>query len=318
MRELHLIVPGLAAWRDSPHSETIAMPGLERLLARGRRLGGETSLAEALSRAFAVERQADWPLAPITATYDGINANIGYWLRADPVHLRVGMRGLTLLDAAHVGLDSAEAAALATSLMPLFREAGWHLLAPVATRWYGHPARAIDLRTTPLDEVSTRHVNSALPSGPAATQAMRLINDAQIILHDHPVNQAREQRGQAPINSLWLWGGGQMSKCGHGYSQIGADHVDALALARLSGSPVMPCPARLADLPRASSSLLLLPEFPADADTSAADRLDADWFRPLLRGLRLGRIHRATLVLTGPEGGSEALDMARAWNPWIG
>ena len=36
MRELHLIVPGLAAWRDSPHSEQTPMPGLERLLARGR------------------------------------------------------------------------------------------------------------------------------------------------------------------------------------------------------------------------------------------------------------------------------------------
>ena len=308
MRELHLIVPGLAAWRDSPHSETVAMPGLERLLARGRPLGGETSLAEALCRAFAVDRQEDWPLAPITASFDGINANVGYWLRADPVHLQVGMRGMTLLDAARVGLDEAESEALATSLMPLFREAGWHLLAPAPARWYGHPAHAVALHTTPLDEVATRHVNSALPTGPGATLAMRLINDAQIILHDHPVNQARERRGQAPINSLWLWGGGQMTRTGRHFEQVLAAQTEAQALARLSACAVAPCPARLADIPRAASTLLVLPEFPADAGAEDAARLDADWFQPLLRGLRLGRMRRANLILTGPDRKSTRLN----------
>lgn len=316
MRELHLIVPGLAAWRDSPHSERVAMPGLDRLIARGRPLGGESSLAEALCRAFAVDRQEDWPLAPITAGLDGINANVGYWLRADPVHLQVGMRGMTLLDATHVGLDAAESEALAGSLMPLFREAGWHLLAPMPERWYGHPAHAIALHTTPLDEVATRHVNSALPTGPGATQAMRLINDAQIILHDHPVNQAREQRGQAPINSLWLWGGGRMAKTGRHFEQVLAAQTEALALARLSASTVAPCPARLTDIPRAASTLLVLPEFPADADAKDAARLDADWFQPLLRGLRLGRIRHVTLTLAGTEGSCLAISMADTWKFW--
>lgn len=316
MRELHLIVPGLAAWRDAPHSETVAMPGLERLLARGRLRDGETSLAQALCKAFGVARQTDWPLAPITASFDGINANIGYWLRADPVHLQIGMRGMTLLDATHVGLSGAESEALATSLMPLFREAGWHLLAPSPSRWYGHPAHAFALHTTPLDAVTTRHVNSALPTGPGAARAMRLINDAQILLHDHTVNQAREQRGQAPINSLWLWGGGEMAKAGRRFEQVLAAGTEALALARLSGSLVGPCPARLSDVPRAAGSLLVLPDFPADAGAEEAMRLDTDWFMPLLRGLNLGRIRHATLTLTGPEGCGLAIGMADAWKFW--
>jgi hypothetical protein len=316
MRELHLIVPGLASWRDSPHSETVAMPGLDRLLARGRPLGGETSLAEALCQAFGVARQEDWPLAPITASFDGINANIGYWLRADPVHLQIGMRGMTLLDATHVGLSDAESEVLAASLMPLFREAGWHLLAPAPARWYGHPAHAVTLRTTPLDEIATRHVNSALPVGPGAARAMRLINDAQIILHDHPVNQAREARGLAPINSLWLWGGGEMAKIARRFEQVLAAGTEALALARLSGSPVGPCPGRLSDVPRAAGSLLVLPEFPADAGAEDAARLDADWFVPLLRGLNLGRVRHATLTLTGPEGRSMSIGVANSWKFW--
>lgn len=316
MRELHLIVPGLAAWRDSPHSETVRMPGLERLLARGHAVGGETSLADALCRAFGVAHQADSPLAPITATHDGINANVGYWLRADPVHLQVGLRGMTLLDAGHVGLSDAESRALASGLMPLFREAGWHLLAPTPARWYAHPAHVLQLHTTPLDEVATRHVNSALPTGPDAAGVMRLVNDAQIVLHGHPVNRAREQRGQSPINSLWLWGGGTMAKTGRGYQQVLAGQAEALALAMLAGSARAACPQRLSDAPHAASSLLVLPEFPAHASAADAARLDADWFTPLLRALMRGRIRQAHLTLSGPEGGRVRITMADAWRLW--
>lgn len=316
MREFHLIVPGLAAWRESPHSEAIPMPGLERLLARGRVEGGETSLADALCAAFGLARQQDCPLACATANYDGLNANVGYWLRADPVHLQVGMRGMTLLDAEHVGLSQAEAEALAASLMPLFREAGWHLFAPVPGRWYGHPAHALELRTTPLDQVATRHVNSALPVGPDAARVMRLVNDAQILLHEHPVNQARERHGQAAINSLWLWGGGEKAKVVRRFGQVLAGQVEALALAQLSGSPHAPCPARLRDLPQAQTTLLLLPEFPPHASATDGAQLDADWFLPLLRRLRGGRIRHASLTLTGPEGGRVAIGMAGAWQFW--
>jgi len=292
------------------------MPGLERLLARGRTQGGETSLAHALCHAFSVARQDDSPLAPVTAAYDGLNASRGYWLRADPVHLQVGMRGMTLLDAEHVGLSMAESEALATALKPLFKEAGWHLLATAPGRWYGHPSHAIKLQTTPLDEVATRHVNSALPVGPSAARVMRLVNDAQILLHGHPVNQARERRGERPINSLWLWGGGEMPKAGRRFQQVLTEQTEALALAKLSGSASAPCPARLGDVPRAASTLLVLPEFPADASAEDAARLDADWFLPLLRGLRIGRFQRATITLTGPEGGSVRLGMLDAWKLW--
>ncbi|MCB1639923.1 MAG: hypothetical protein KDI15_13865, partial [Thiothrix sp.] len=30
--------------------------------------------------------------------------------------------------------------------------------------------------------------------------------ELQMLLHQHPVNQARERQGQLPVNSLWLWG----------------------------------------------------------------------------------------------------------------
>ncbi|MFX8910711.1 hypothetical protein ABTN03_18850, partial [Acinetobacter baumannii] len=35
----------------------------------------------------------------------------------------------------------------------------------------------------------------------------RVINEAQMLLFDAPENQARDARGAAPVNGLWLWGG---------------------------------------------------------------------------------------------------------------
>ncbi|MDH3220822.1 MAG: hypothetical protein OEN02_04115 [Gammaproteobacteria bacterium] len=36
----------------------------------------------------------------------------------------------------------------------------------------------------------------------------KLLNEMQMFLHQHPLNQGRVARGLRPINSLWCWGGG--------------------------------------------------------------------------------------------------------------
>ncbi len=38
----------------------------------------------------------------------------------------------------------------------------------------------------------------------------KLLNEMQMFLHQHEVNQQRVQRGLLPINSLWFWGGGNL------------------------------------------------------------------------------------------------------------
>ena len=37
-----------------------------------------------------------------------------------------------------------------------------------------------------------------------------ILNEIQMVLHEHPVNEAREGRGEPPVNSVWLWGAGPM------------------------------------------------------------------------------------------------------------
>ncbi len=66
----------------------------------------------------------------------------------------------------------------------------------------------LDLATTPLSVAIGRDIEPLMPQGDDALRFRSLLNELQMLLFEHPVNQAREARGELPINSLWLWGGG--------------------------------------------------------------------------------------------------------------
>ena len=65
-----------------------------------------------------------------------------------------------------------------------------------------------DLETTPLSRAVARNINHLMPTGEAASSWRRLLNEAQMLLHISDVNQRREEKGLATVNSLWLWGEG--------------------------------------------------------------------------------------------------------------
>jgi 2,3-bisphosphoglycerate-independent phosphoglycerate mutase len=48
-----------------------------------------------------------------------------------------------------------------------------------------------------------------MPQGEASRELVYLMNQAQIILHNHPFNQARAKNGEDVINSVWFWGNGK-------------------------------------------------------------------------------------------------------------
>jgi hypothetical protein len=64
-----------------------------------------------------------------------------------------------------------------------------------------------DLTCPPFAQALGKHVQTVLPPGDAARAFKRVLNNAQMAWHAHPVNQAREARGLPAINALWLFGG---------------------------------------------------------------------------------------------------------------
>jgi hypothetical protein len=60
----------------------------------------------------------------------------------------------------------------------------------------------------PAYVVNEQKPNDFLPSGEGSATHRNMISEIEMALHEHDVNVRRIGRGEAPINSLWLWGGG--------------------------------------------------------------------------------------------------------------
>ena len=57
-----------------------------------------------------------------------------------------------------------------------------------------------------------------------------------MLLHAHPVNEAREARGELPINSLRLWGAGRARAARNSrWQSVAADDPAVRGAARLAG-----------------------------------------------------------------------------------
>ncbi len=65
------------------------------------------------------------------------------------------------------------------------------------------------LKFTPPHDISAQSIEDHLPQGEGAAILHELMNSAQMLLVDHPVNNRRVAMKQLPANSIWLWGHGR-------------------------------------------------------------------------------------------------------------
>ncbi len=308
-----LLIPNLL-WPpdagDEPY-RNLDVPALTRLLARGRCTAFAPAGMEAwLCSAFDVERQQDWPVAPLTLNVDGGDPGAAYWLRCDPVHLRAQRGQLHLAELSAFAPTPDEAGALAETLNAHFSAEGLVFRALRPARWYLSLERAPALATHPLADVAGKDIDRYLPGGDERLRWHRLLNEIQMLWHDHPVNLARETRGAPEINSVWLWGGGvQPAVRGRHFTGVWSDDALAAALAAASAIASQSLPGSAAPLVSAPATsgdkhLAVLPHLRAPAGSGDFDQwhaalqaLERDWFAPLYAGLRERRLAGLALVM---------------------
>lgn len=68
------------------------------------------------------------------------------------------------------------------------------------------------MKAVPPHDISGKPILDYLPVGEGADKLNWLMNAAQMVLHNHPVNRSRQERDELPANSVWLWGHGKMPK----------------------------------------------------------------------------------------------------------
>jgi hypothetical protein len=269
------------------------------MLARGRASSsGRCTMHHWLHEAFDLGDAA--PAAgALTLLGAGGEPGAACWTRADPVHLRVMRDRLVLVPGHALGIEAEEARSLCEALNRHFSPAvSFEAIDPL--RWCAKLAEDFAYEADcPLDTAG-RDVDLALPAARGA--AHRLLNEAQMLLHDHPVNAAREARGQPPINSIWLWGTGRKpGAAASRWQSVSAQEPLALGLARLSGTRTRALPASappwLDQSPEDGRHLLVLDALRAPFALGEAAQyrealaaLERNWFAPLLSALRAGRV----------------------------
>lgn len=142
------------------------------------------------------------------AAADGVGGERGgTWLHAEPVHFAAGLNRLTFL-----GLEGAArvTGAERDALRPLLADhlqASGLVLAP-SRDWLIHSPRLLSVHTSCPDAAAANELERVMPRGADSGMLRRLMTELQMLLHEHPVNQARARLGLPAINSVWLWGVG--------------------------------------------------------------------------------------------------------------
>jgi hypothetical protein len=285
MPRLTLLLPARARFRGQP------LPSeLGRVLARADSSTAAAGLKTQLQRHFdVIPRQC--AEAPITRQLDTRDAIHNAWLRADPAYVQADINGGRMLACGDLGLSIADCETLLAPLKPLFGDEGFPISAPLPQRWYLMLPREVRLpEFSPPEAALGDDLESHLPPGDAGRRWRRLLNEAQIILHNHPLNAERIARGKPPVNSLWFWGGGVLPDFVRSENAaIHGDEVLLRGLAELAKLPLRPIPSAysarlregdaLVDLREARNLGVLASDWvtPATAALRGADRLQLDF-----------------------------------------
>lgn len=331
---LHLFIPALF-WPDSSQNEIyhdVSLPTLEALLAKSVLTWGDPAFVDAwLCTTFGVEKQQDWPIASVmlqAEQREELKNSKDYWIRADPVHLRVEQNHIMLADSHAFDITMEEAEQYTHDLNQHLQQDGLSLLPVKPDCWYMRVKQPPKASTHTLNQVVCENINYFLPTGEEHIIWHNLFNEAQMILHEHPLNQVREEREQLAINSIWLWGGGVLPEAATSrYTKIWSDDDLSRALAGMSGTDHEELPVSLETCLQSAGQgeqLVVLDQLfkPSKYKNAASWReklmaLEQNWFVPLYKALKNKEINQLTLTtIQGDKVLNFTLTSADLWKFW--
>lgn len=321
----YLLIPDLLLPQEIATDAYVGLqiPTLERMLARAQPESLPVGTLEAsLCTMFGVQGEA---IAAVTLLAEGMQPGTSYWLRADPVHVQMQREQLILQP--EVCLSESEAAQLCADLNGHFLIDGLNFFAPHPQRWYLRLDAPTDMVSYPPSQVGGRNLRAFMPHGKDALRWHQVFNEIQMLFFEHPVNQARVARGELPINSVWLWGGGVATeKLARPFARIVGDSPLVEAFAQATSIPYTALPLDAEQYSSGSEAEVLivwdglrraLQQGDLHAWRDSLQALEQSCAAPLWRALRSGHIARLTLdVMHGGMARRFVLTRNAVWKFW--
>lgn len=280
-----LVVPQLTA---APADALSSLAAFRRLAAYA---GGATPSPHGLDAAVvaAAGLPRDTAVAPLAARGAGFDPGDSYVLRADPVSLVAG-RDDVLLGGRIADLELADAHALVRTLNEHFAQDGLAFHAPRGDAWFVTATTEVPVETTPLAEVSGA-LHPHLPRGEHAAAWRRWWSELQMLLHAHPVNEARQAAGREPVTAVWLAEGGIASPVSPAAAIFATQGAAGDVARGIAGA--QPTPSTLAGLPAAGDAVVVLPPV---IEPAAFAR---DWLGPALAALERSALTELNVIADG-------------------
>ena len=333
IRDLYLEpeLAGMDSRRAAPGAVSapeIAAPGIELLARFGAKRAVPQGWRAWVARWLGLPQYAEQaPASVAAAALENAPQEQAVWL-ATPVYLVTGLTSLHFDRRSILRPTGVELEALAGSFRDTFRGSGFDLHPfEGGELLLSGPTTARPVTTTEPARMPLTTVAEALPSGEGAAALRRLGAEIEMWLHGHPVNEARLRRGELPVGTLWVWGGGAEPLALPAARRVSADAAfgsDAYVrgLWRLAGGEARPMPVdwaavigepgaqralgvvEVAELLHANGSWRL---------AEAVAEIDRRLISPSLAALHRGELDRLVLLANDRSLALRALDRWRLW-----
>lgn len=150
------------------------------------------------------------PWAAMDAQQLGLTKTRGVagWAWITPCHLDVQSNHVTMQDPQALQLTTAECETLRAAMQGLFSDDGVELHPLSDGTWLAFGPLLRDLPTASLERVAGASIDAWMPQQEQAKPIRRLQNEMEMLLYNHPINEARTARGASTVNTFWVSGTG--------------------------------------------------------------------------------------------------------------
>lgn len=257
-----------------------AISPLEHWLASqfGLRPTGTTTIA-------AFERFA-YPQAPVTDSFNsalprasGLARQV---LTVTPVYLHAGLDHLVLHPGRDLAITQPQTSALIESANSFLAADGIEMTALAPACWLLSLPGRLELELRSSMQASGRNIHAYMPAGRDGRRLRAILNELQMLWHDHPVNEQRQLEGSPPVNSIWVEGEipAALPTATRRFDEVWSDQpvTRGLATACSEAGPVATGPADLSRLAtRRNADDQLLIELSGSERLSQLDELLQTW-----------------------------------------